>query len=88
MVASSGGSVTQPCYSGIIIELAILLGLISLKPLADLFGHTAIPPVLWIGLIFFPLIIYSLDWIRKMLIRLREHLVQQVINSSVSKEET
>ena len=73
---------------GIIIELAILLGLIYLKPLADLFGHTAIPPVLWIGLIFFPLIIYSLDWIRKMLIRLREHLVQQVINSSVSKEET
>jgi Ca2+-transporting ATPase len=73
---------------GIVIELAILLGLIYLKPLANLFGHTAIPPVLWIGLIFFPLIIYSLDWIRKMLIRLREHLVQQVINSSLSKEET
>jgi P-type Ca2+ transporter type 2C len=72
---------------GIIVEVAILLGLIYLKPLANLFGHVAIPPVLWIGLIFFPLIIYSLDWIRKMLVRWREHFVLQVINSSVSKEE-
>ena len=74
-------------WRGIVIEVAILLGLIYFKPLADLFGHTAIPPVLWVGLIFFPLIIYSLDWIRKMLVRLRERFVQQVINSSVSKEE-
>jgi Ca2+-transporting ATPase len=73
---------------GIIIELAILLGLIYVKPLANLFGHIAIPPVLWIGLIFFPLIIYSLDWIRKLFFRVRERFVQQVINSSVSKEET
>jgi magnesium-transporting ATPase (P-type) len=72
---------------GIVIELAILLGLIYIEPLANLFGHVAIPPVLWIGLIFFPLVIYSLDWIRKMLVRLREHFEQQVINSSVSKEE-
>jgi Ca2+-transporting ATPase len=72
---------------GIFIELVILLGLIYVKPLAGLFGHIAMPPVFWIGLIFFPLIIYSLDWIRKMLLRLRERFVQQVINSSVSKEE-
>ncbi len=72
---------------GIAIELVILLGLIYIRPLADLFGHIAVPPALWIGLILFPLIIYSLDWIRKWLVRLRERFVQQVINSSVSKEE-
>ena len=72
---------------GIALELVILLGLVYIRPLAELFGHAAIPPVLWIGLVFFPLIIYGLDWIRKWLVRLRERIVQQVINSSVSKEE-
>jgi len=73
---------------GIVIELAILLGLIYFRPLANLFDHIALPPVLWIGLFTFPLIIYSLDWIRKWLVRWRERFLQQVINSSVSKEET
>lgn len=76
-----------PLLRGIAIELAILLGLVYFQPLAKLFGHTAIPPVLWIGLISFPLIIYGLDWIRKWLVRWRERFMQQVINSSVSKEE-
>ncbi len=73
---------------GIAIELVILLGLIYLPPLANLFDHIAIPPPLWIGLILFPLVIYSLDWIRKWFFRWRERFLQQVINSSVSKEET
>jgi Ca2+-transporting ATPase len=72
---------------GIAVELVILLGLIYIQPLANLFGHIAIPPILWIGLILFPLIIYSLDWIRKMFVRWRERFIKQVINSSVSKEE-
>jgi magnesium-transporting ATPase (P-type) len=72
---------------GVAIELVILLGLIYIQPLANLFGHIAIPPMLWIGLILFPLIIYSLDWIRKWFVRWRERFLQQVINSSVSKEE-
>jgi len=76
-----------PLLRGIAIELVILLGLIYIRPLADLFGHIAVPPVLWIGLILFPLVLYSLDWIRKWFIRWRERFVQQVINSTVSKEE-
>jgi P-type Ca2+ transporter type 2C len=72
---------------GISIELAILLGLIYFRPLANLFDHIAIPPTLWIGLVIFPLAIYSLDWIRKWFVRWRERFLQQVINSSVSKEE-
>jgi magnesium-transporting ATPase (P-type) len=72
---------------GIGIELAILLGLIYIPQLAKLFGHVAVPPILWVGLIFYPLVIYSLDWIRKYIIRWREHFVQQVINSSARKEE-
>jgi hypothetical protein len=55
--------------------------------LADLFGHVAIPPALWIGLGFFPIIVYGLDWIRKWLVRWRERFMKQVISSSVIKEE-
>ena len=72
---------------GIAIELVILLGLIYIQPLADLFGHIALPPVLWLGLIMYPLVIYSMDWIRKWIVRWRERLVQQVISSSMNKEE-
>ena len=73
---------------GIAIEIGILLALVYLPPLAGLFGHVAIPPALWVGLIFYPFIIYSLDWIRKYVIRWRERFIHPVINSSVSKEET
>jgi len=72
---------------GILIELAILLGLIYIPPLANLFNHVALPPILWVGLFLYPFVIYSLDWIRKYLIRWRERFGQQVINSSASKEE-
>lgn len=66
---------------GIVIELAILFSLIYFRPLASLFEHLAIPPVIWIGLILFPMIIYGLDWLRKWFVRWRERFVQQVINS-------
>jgi Ca2+-transporting ATPase len=72
---------------GIIIDVAILLGLIYIPPLANLFGNVPIPPTLWVGLILFPVIIYGMDWILKMIFRLRERFVHQVINSSISKEE-
>ncbi|OGO27126.1 MAG: hypothetical protein A2136_11025 [Chloroflexi bacterium RBG_16_54_11] len=72
---------------GIAIELAILLGLIYIPQLARLFDHQPIPPVLWVGLVFFPLVIYSLDWTRKWVVRWRERFIQPVIGSTVSKEE-
>ncbi len=73
---------------GILIDIIILLGLIYFKPLANLFGNVAIPPILWVGLIFFPLVLYGLDWILKLVIRWRERFVHQVINTTMSKEET
>ncbi len=71
---------------GIAAELAILLGLIYIPPMAHLFGHVPLPPIIWVGLFFYPLIIYGLDWIRKWLVRWRERFLRQVINSSASKE--
>jgi Ca2+-transporting ATPase len=71
---------------GIAIDVVILLVFIYFQPLADIFGNVAMPPVLWIGLGLFPIIVYSLDWIRKWLVRWRARFVQQEINSSASKE--
>lgn len=71
---------------GIAIDMVILLVFIYFQPLADIFGNVAIPPVVWIGLGLFPVIVYSLDWIRKWLVRWRARFVHQEINSSVSKE--
>jgi Ca2+-transporting ATPase len=72
---------------GIGAELVILLALVYIQPLADLFNHVAIPLHFWIVLVFYPFVIYSLDWIRKYINRWRERFAQPVINSSVSKEE-
>jgi magnesium-transporting ATPase (P-type) len=58
---------------GIGIELLILLVLIYLPPLARLFEHVPIPLLLWPGLASYALVIYSLDWMRKWLLRWREN---------------
>lgn len=72
---------------GIGIEILILVILVYFPPMADLFDHKPIPPVLWIGLMLFPVILYSLDWMRKWFIRWRLRFDRQIINSSASKEE-
>jgi P-type Ca2+ transporter type 2C len=72
---------------GVIIDIVILLALIYIKPLANLFGNVPIPPILWIGLIFFPIFLYGMDSIYKMVNRFRERFVPQVITSSISKED-
>ncbi len=46
-------------------SLAILLMLVYLTPLARVFDHVPIPPILWIWLTAYPLILYSLDGLRK-----------------------
>jgi len=71
---------------GIAAELVILLALIYIPPLARLFDLVPIPPILWVGLGLYPLILYSLDWIRKWIMRWREHPSQQPVNSSTVKE--
>ena len=73
---------------GVLIDLVILFGLIYIKPLANLFGNVPIPAEFWSVLILFPVFIYGMDWIFKMVNRFRERFVHQVINSSMSKEET
>jgi potassium/sodium efflux P-type ATPase len=53
----------------ILIELAIILMLIYVRPLSWIFEHLPLPPVYWLGLGLFAPIIFGLDWIRKAITR-------------------
>ena len=67
---------------GIGIEIAIILSLIYIPPLARAFNHLPLPLVYWAGLILFAPILYSLEWIRKSIVRRLGRLKQ---SSDVSK---
>jgi len=54
---------------GVAIELLIILCLIYIPPLAQIFDHVPLPAYFWILLGLFAPILYSLDWIRKGLVR-------------------
>ncbi|HLE15034.1 MAG TPA: cation-transporting P-type ATPase, partial [Anaerolineales bacterium] len=58
---------------GVFIEIAIILILIYYPPLAEVFQHVPLPPVFWVGLSLFGPILYSLDWLRKVVVRWIEH---------------
>ncbi len=49
--------------------LAILLAIVYLPPLDRLFQHVPIPPVVWVWLAIYPLVIYGFDWLRKQMLR-------------------
>jgi magnesium-transporting ATPase (P-type) len=60
-----------PLLLAIQIEVAIILALIYVPPLAVLFEHLPLPPVYWLGLATFAPIVYFLDWVRKRIARRR-----------------
>lgn len=55
---------------GILAELLIALLLIY-SPLNQFFGLAPLPPLFWLGLAPYAVIIYALDWVRKSLLRRR-----------------
>jgi magnesium-transporting ATPase (P-type) len=50
---------------GIAIEIVMMLVLVYVQPFVGLFDHLPLPPIFWVGLLLFALVIYSLDRIRK-----------------------
>jgi magnesium-transporting ATPase (P-type) len=53
----------------VLIELLGIWSIINYEFLAKNFEHVYIPLRYWIGLALFPLILYSLEWIRKVIVR-------------------
>jgi magnesium-transporting ATPase (P-type) len=58
-------------WIGIGIELIVIFLLIYIPTLAGIFNHVAIPLYYWPGLFMYAVILYSLEWLRKALIRRR-----------------
>jgi Ca2+-transporting ATPase len=54
---------------GILVEVAGIFILIYYAPLAKIFIHMPIPSLYWIGLASFSIILYGLEWIRKLIVR-------------------
>ncbi|HLA86736.1 MAG TPA: cation-translocating P-type ATPase C-terminal domain-containing protein, partial [Anaerolineales bacterium] len=54
-------------WIGIIIELLSIIGMVYIPFLADIFNHVSLPVWMWMGLAVNALIIYSAEWIRKLI---------------------
>lgn len=61
----------------IAIEIISILLLVYSPPLAKAFDHEPIPGKYWLGLSFFGLVLYGLEWIRKQAKRPRPEIVTQ-----------
>jgi len=56
-------------WLGIGAEIAGILSMIYVPFIAHMFGHIALPKRYWIGLASFGIILYGLEWIRKLILR-------------------
>jgi len=62
---------------GVLVELLGIWSIINFDFLAVHFEHVHIPYRYWLGLAFFPLILYSMEWVRKQIARLWEARAHQ-----------
>jgi P-type Ca2+ transporter type 2C len=56
-------------WIGILIELAGIVGIIYVPFLAKIFNHVPLPAWMWVGLVLNMLVLYSVEWIRKAIVR-------------------
>lgn len=57
-------------WLGILLELAGIICIVYLPLFADIFNHASLPLWMWIGLSLNPLVLYSMEWIRKSVVRI------------------
>lgn len=62
---------------GVLVELVGIWSIVNFDFLAVQFEHVRIPYRYWLGLAFFPLILYSMEWIRKQIVRRLEARAHQ-----------
>jgi len=74
-------------WVGILIELLGILAIIYIPFFARIFNHASLPAWMWLGLSLYPLVIYSMEWMRKSAVRIfyrsrapKSSLVPQEVN--------
>ena len=58
----------------VLIEILLILAFIYVPPLYNIFGDSPLPAKAWIMLGFYPVVLYSLEWIRKLILGRSVHL--------------
>lgn len=61
---------------GVLVEIIGIWSIINYEFLARNFEHVYIPYRYWFGLAFFPVILYTLEWLRKQVVRRIESRVR------------
>ena len=64
---------------GVLVEVISIWSIINYEFLARNFEHVFIPYRYWLGLLIFPLILYSLEWIRNQIVRSMDARTHQTI---------
>ena len=54
---------------GTLLSLLIIIGLVYLPFLRKAFDNQIFPPILWVGLLLYALVLYTIEWFRKSLAR-------------------
>lgn len=67
-----GWSSNRLLIYGALFEIASIATIIYQPGFANYFNHISLPIRYWIGLLFFPIILYGLEWIRKQFVRMTE----------------
>jgi magnesium-transporting ATPase (P-type) len=81
-----GWGSNKTLLGGIALSLLIIVGLVYIPQLAEAFDNQIFPPILWPVLLIFALVLYTMEWFRKSLIRWTEK--NREIHPSISKEVT
>jgi Ca2+-transporting ATPase len=61
-------------WFGVLLSIAIIISLIYFPFLAEQFDHFPLPPAFWGWLALYAPILYSLDWLRKGVVRWRKQV--------------
>jgi magnesium-transporting ATPase (P-type) len=61
-------------WFGILLEILGIFALIYVPFLAKIFNHIPLPAWMWIGLGLNALVLYSIEWIRKAIVRSIENM--------------
>ena len=73
--------------TGVLIELAGILGIIYIPFLAKIFNHVPLPVWMWAGLALYALALYTIEWIRKAIFRFSSRYKNNEKPSTLSVQE-
>lgn len=73
-ITQMGWGSNKMLLGGILLSLLIIVGLVYIPPLAKAFDNQVIPVIFWPAFLLYAMVIYTLEWFRKALLRRSERI--------------